>query len=54
MIPMLFALKISFTISSLKFTILLLNLIEPMDGLSINEIKFNKVDFPEPDGPTKE
>ena len=26
----------------------------PLLGLSINEIKFNKVDFPEPDGPVIE
>ncbi len=39
----------------LLFVIRLLHiLISPEDGLSINERMFNKVDFPEPDGPIKE
>ena len=31
-----------------------LNFIEPEVGLSIKEIKFNNVDFPDPDGPINE
>ena len=38
----------------MKLTELLLNLIDPRVGLSIKEIKFNNVDFPDPDGPIKE
>ena len=37
-----------------KFINLLSIVIDPDDGLSINEIKFNNVDFPDPDGPIKE
>ena len=32
----------------------ILNLITPLEGLSINEIKLSKVDFPAPDGPINE
>ena len=40
--------------NKLKFIDLLSIEIDPELGLSINESKFNKVDFPDPDGPINE
>ena len=37
-----------------KLQNLLLKKISPEVGLSISESRFNKVDLPEPDGPTNE
>ena len=44
----------SFEIESEKLTFLFAIFIEPFEGLSIKDSKFNNVDFPEPEGPTSE
>ena len=46
--------KDTFLAESLKLIILFSILIDPEFGLSINDIKFKRVDFPEPEGPIKE
>ncbi|SVD33805.1 uncharacterized protein METZ01_LOCUS386659 [marine metagenome] len=48
------ALNWSFCEISLYLVELLFIIISPDDGLSINERRFNKVDLPEPEGPTNE
>ena len=47
-------LKLSFFIFSLKFILLFKISIEPAEGVSINDKRLSKVDFPDPDGPTNE
>ena len=54
MIPILLALNMSFLFVSSKLIAVLPMEIEPELGLSINDNRFNKVDFPEPEGPIKE
>jgi hypothetical protein len=44
----------SLTEKSLNLIILSFIKISPDEGLSISERRFNNVDFPEPDGPTRE
>ena len=48
------ALRISFLFLSLKFITLSSIRMDPEDGLSINDNKFNKVDLPDPEGPIRE
>ena len=52
MIPIFFALIMSFSTLLLKLILLLLISIDPDVGVSIKDNKFNKVDFPDPEGPT--
>ena len=52
--PILFALILSLSTELEKFTSLFSIFRIPDDGLSINDKIFNNVDFPDPDGPTKE
>ena len=54
MIPILFALIMSFSFEFLKFIRLFSIMIEPELGRSINDSKFRRVDLPDPDGPIKE
>ena len=54
MIPILFALNKSFSLLLLKSICFFLNLINPDEGLSIKDIRFNNVDLPEPEGPITE
>ena len=52
--PKLFDLNLSFSLISSKLIFFWLNNKLPEEGLSIKDKMFNKVDLPEPDGPTKE
>ena len=52
MMPIFFALISSFLILFSKLILLLLISIVPEDGVSIKDNKFNKVDLPDPEGPT--
>ena len=45
---------LSLSLLFLSSILCLSNFIQPLDGLSINEIKLSNVDFPEPEGPIKE
>ena len=49
--PIFFDRILSFSIELFVSTFFLLNSIKPDVGLSINDSKFNNVDFPEPEGP---
>ena len=54
MIPMLFALILSFSILFSKLILIFLISIDPDEGESIKDSKFNNVDLPDPEGPTIE